>query len=56
MLTQTLDDNGNLIGVKEQVNFDEREVADKETAEVHTAELLKKVNENKNQIEEPMVD
>jgi hypothetical protein len=56
ILTQTLDDNGNLIGVKEQVNFDEREVADKEAAEVHTTELLKKANENQIRNEEPMVD
>lgn len=28
VLTQTIDDNGNLVGVREKVNFDEREVAD----------------------------
>lgn len=29
-LTQTMDENGNLIGVKETVNFDERDAADKQ--------------------------
>ena len=27
VLTQTLDENGNLVGVKDRIDFDEREVA-----------------------------
>ena len=32
VLTQTMDEEGNLIGVKDTINFDEREVADTDTA------------------------
>ena len=32
VLTQTMDEEGNLIGVKDTVNFDEREAADTDTA------------------------
>jgi hypothetical protein len=32
VLTQTMDEEGNLIGVKDTINFDEREVADSDTA------------------------
>ena len=34
-LTQTMDENCNLIGVKETVDFDEREVADVESTKIH---------------------
>lgn len=34
VLTQTMDENGNLIGVKEKVNFEEREVATEDGDEV----------------------
>jgi hypothetical protein len=37
VLTQTMDDNGNLVGVRERVNFDDREVASADVRE----ELLK---------------
>lgn len=40
VLTQTIDETGNLIGVKETVNFDEREVADTETTQLRN-EMLK---------------
>jgi len=40
VLTQTLDENGNLIGVKERINFDEREVADTATTNIRN-ELLR---------------
>lgn len=46
VLTQTLDDEGNLIGVKETVNFEEREVADKDTTEKNK-ELMNEAIENK---------
>lgn len=41
ILTQTLDDEGNLIGVKENVDFDEREVADPESVKLHNELLIK---------------
>ena len=41
VLTQTIDEEGNLIGVKETVNFEEREVADVEAAKLHNEALLK---------------
>jgi hypothetical protein len=43
-LTQTLDDSGKLIGVKETVDFDSREVADAEKGEELFNELVKKAN------------
>jgi len=39
VLTQTLDENGNLVGVKDVVNFEEREAADKDTTSVHAEQL-----------------
>ena len=35
VLTQTLDENGNLVGVKETVDFDSREAAEADTTEVN---------------------
>ena len=46
VLTQTIDDDGNLIGVKETVNFEEREVADVESTKLHNELLAKKAQEN----------
>jgi len=45
VLTQTMDDDGNLIGVKETVNFEEREVADAESTQLRN-ELLMEQNAN----------
>jgi hypothetical protein len=49
-LTQTMDENGNLIGVKETVNFEEREAADVESTKIHNELLLenarKRLEEN----------
>jgi len=42
VLTQTMDNEGNLIGVKETVNFEEREVADEESTRVYNEELIRK--------------
>lgn len=39
-LTQTMDENGNLIGVKDTVDFESRDVAEKDTTDVN-AELVK---------------
>jgi hypothetical protein len=46
VLTQTIDDEGNLIGVKETVNFEEREVADEEDVRRYNEELVKNANKN----------
>lgn len=35
VLTQTMDENGNLVGVKETVDFDAREAAEKDTTEIN---------------------
>ena len=39
-LTQTMDENGNLIGVRETVNFDERDVADDESKKEHVKQVI----------------
>jgi hypothetical protein len=41
VLTQTIDEDGNLIGIKEKVDFEEREVATSEGAKAHSEALLK---------------
>ena len=46
VLTQTIDEEGNLIGVKETVNFDEREVADAESVKLHNEMLFANANAN----------
>lgn len=46
VLTQTIDEEGNLVGVKEKVNFEEREVADVKATQQHNEEFL---NNMKNQ-------
>lgn len=42
VLTQTIDEDGNLIGIKEKVDFEEREVATSEGAKAHSNAVLKK--------------
>jgi len=49
VLTQTIDDNGNLVGVREKVNFDEREVADPTQNTNILNDLLSKGGDAKNQ-------
>ena len=46
VLTQTIDDDGNLIGVKETVNFEDREVADEDAVKLHNETLLKNAMES----------
>jgi len=41
VLTQTMDEQGNLIGVKETVDFEERDVADTVSTNLHNEMLLK---------------
>jgi Family of unknown function (DUF5832) len=45
VLTQTIDEEGNLIGVKETVNFEEREVEDVETTQLRNEMLVKNIME-----------
>ena len=42
VLTQTIDDNGKLIGVKETVDFESREVANEDDRKKHEKELIEK--------------
>ena len=44
VLTQTMDDEGNLIGVKETVDFESREVADAESTKLHNEMLISNAN------------
>jgi hypothetical protein len=46
VLTQTMDEQGNLIGVKETVNFDEREVADSSATNIRN-EILRNSEKEK---------
>ena len=39
VLTQTIDESGNLIGVKERVNFEEREAAETDNSDAHAKQL-----------------
>jgi hypothetical protein len=39
VLTQTIDESGNLIGVNERVNFDEREAAETDNSDAHSKQL-----------------
>lgn len=46
VLTQTMDEEGNLIGVKETVDFEDREVADAESVKLHNEMLLASATAN----------
>jgi len=49
VLTQTMDEEGNLVGVKEIVDFDSREAADEEETQRYNEELIKNaLAENEN--------
>ena len=45
VLTQTIDEQGNLVGVRDTIDFEEREAAANDTTSVH-AEQLKAAIEN----------
>ena len=49
VLTQTIDDQGNLVGVKETVDFDSREEATPESIKLHNEMLYNRVNDAKNE-------
>lgn len=50
ILTQTMDEEGNLVGVKEKIDFEEREVAETESTNLHNElvykNAIKKLEEN----------
>jgi len=50
VLTQTLDEEGNLVGVKEKIDFEDREVADKESMKLHNELLLKNVMDKEEEL------
>jgi len=60
VLTQTMDEQGNLIGVRETVDFDEREAADVETTNIRNEMLretiLKQDDVNASEINEQRAD
>jgi hypothetical protein len=57
VLTQTIDEEGNLIGVKETVNFEEREVADAESTRLYNEALYENANKaNEDTVENLLVD
>lgn len=47
VLTQTIDEQGNLIGVKETVNFDDREAVDPDTVKQKNEQFRDEVTKNK---------
>ena len=48
VLTQTIDEEGNLIGVKEKVDFEEREVADADAAKLYNEAVMKSSQADEN--------
>ena len=54
VLTQTIDEEGNLIGVKETVDFESREVADAESTKLHNEMIIEnamKKNDDEDSLE-----
>jgi len=51
-LTQTIDEEGNLIGVREKVNFDEREAVDTDAANIRNELLRSTVSEREKEKDE----
>jgi hypothetical protein len=45
VLTQTMNENGELVGVLEKINFEDREVADVESTNLHNELMMKAVQE-----------
>ena len=49
VLTQTIDETGNLVGVKETVNFEDREAADVESTKLHNELQMKLAQDKKDE-------
>jgi hypothetical protein len=45
VLTQTMNEDGDLVGVRDTINFDEREAADEKERDEHNKEMMKKIND-----------
>jgi hypothetical protein len=56
VLTQTMDEEGNLVGVKETVNFEERDVEDVETTQLRNELLVKNIMEKETDKSNEKVD
>lgn len=56
VLTQTMNEDGELIGVKETVNFEEREVADEDERKKHEEELLSRENNTAADISNELIE
>ena len=56
VLTQRMDEDGNLIGVKETVDFDSREVADAESMKLHNEMFLENARKENINVEEEEED
>ena len=53
-LTQTIDEEGNLLGVKETVKFDDREAAAKNNAEIHAEQIKESIQRSKDKKEKEL--
>jgi len=47
VLTQSIDEEGNLVGVKENVDFESREVATEESQALNNEAILQNMSDNK---------
>jgi predicted metal-dependent hydrolase len=56
VLTQTMDKEGNLVGVTQNVNFEEREVADEESTRLYNEALVAKAREEESIVDNLPVD
>lgn len=51
VLTQTMDDEGNLVGVQQTVNFEDREVSEVESTQLRNELLISRANANTESVE-----
>ena len=56
VLTQTMNEDGELIGVKDTVNFEERQIADEEERKKHEEELLSRENNTAANISNELIE
>uniref|UniRef100_A0A6C0H3H2 Uncharacterized protein n=1 Tax=viral metagenome TaxID=1070528 RepID=A0A6C0H3H2_9ZZZZ len=53
VLTQTMDEEGNLVGVQQTVNFEDREVSEVESTQLRNELLISRANANTESVENP---
>jgi hypothetical protein len=51
VLTQTMDEEGNLVGVQQTVNFEDREVSEVESTQLRNELLISRANANTESVE-----